>query len=67
MSLHLRNLDIPQEDLDLRNKARLGAAALLVVLLSALVVIAPDAGNPFMDGTNVASAPSDGPGAGARD
>jgi hypothetical protein len=56
MSPDLRTLEIPQEELYLRNKARLGVAALLVVLLSAFVVIAPDAGNPFME-AHLASAP----------
>lgn len=60
MRTYLQNLDIPQEDLDLRNRARLGAAALLVILLSALVVIAPDSGNPFMEGSHLASAPVGG-------
>jgi hypothetical protein len=59
MSRHLHHLPIPQQDLDLRNKARLGAAALLLVFMSALVVIAPDAGNPFIDGSHHASAAGD--------
>lgn len=53
MSRELNLLPIPRNEMQIRNRARLGAAGLLVVFFSALVAFAPQADSPEARRVNV--------------